>query len=206
MGHSYRLLGLSIVLVVLFASNAVAAAATTTQLVGPIGRHFRLRRSLHVAGPTVAATCSPGSETIGAAYRCFAGHSIYDPCWPGRDRSGFVRFYCLLRPWDRDVRRLFVSDFEIVPASLRAERQSPWGIQLASGQRCVASPGANDSVEGVGVLWWCSNTLSLLADLDRSTDPWTVTEVERSEALGTYTSLGRQQIGRAWFGKRAATP
>ena len=195
----------TVALILLAGSAAGAPEGTATQTVTPIGRNFHLKKRLHVRGPTASAECIAGSSTVGVAYRCFAGHRIYDPCWPGRNRAGFIRFYCLLRPWDHTVKRLSVDTFQVLPHSVHAGRTTPWGIRLYNGRRCVLSPGANDQVEGVPILWWCSEKVSLLADLDQSTRMWTITAV-RHDAQWNYTSLGRQQITKAWYGKRARTP
>jgi hypothetical protein len=196
---------LTLAFVLTIGGAAEARMETETQSVTPIGHRFHLKKRLHIRGATVSAECIPGSSTVGVAYRCFAGHRIYDPCWPGRNRAGFVRFYCLLRPWDHAVKRLSVDTFQILPHSAHASRTAPWGIRLTNGQRCVLSPGANDQVEGVPILWSCSGRVSLLADIDRSTRLWTITAV-RHDAQWNYTSLGRQHITKAWYGKRARTP
>jgi hypothetical protein len=184
------------------------AHKTKVRTVGPIGPSFHLRQDLRVRGRAHEAICGAGSSVVGAAYRCIdqGRHFVLDPCYPGWSKKGSIRFYCLLRPWERKVEELLVSDWESLPPSIKPNREVPWALQTTTGHRCVYSSGSHDAVNGVPVWWNCKRDYALLGDLDRSHGRWEATLVRYHSDTGTYEILGAQKIKTAWFGKRARNP
>jgi hypothetical protein len=173
-----------------------AALTATRQVhvspVGPDGspvRGFRTMRTASHAG------CEPGSEAIGRAYRCFAGNFLYDPCWA--ERGGTPAVLCLAFPWSvTDIRLTLSTPLSSIPAT--AAPAEPWGLELASRQRCVLLQGAHSVFAGRVIDYYCSPRLSLLRGLVESSAVWraaSVIVVAGKQALGPS-----EQVKTAWYG------
>ena len=65
---------------------------------------------------------------------------------------------------------------------------SPWAIQLANGSRCVGSAGANSSVGGVGMLYYCLPSTALTSTVDETNEPWSV-QFDPSSTASVLTSM-----------------
>ncbi len=130
------------------------AAPTRRLHVSPVTSAGIAVRGYRVTSRASGASCEPGSEAIGQAYRCFAGNAVYDPCWPAKTASPTV--LCVADPWLRTAAELKVSSaLGAIPATGPSAGE-PWGVQLASGQRCVLAQGAHNEFSGQVVDYYCT--------------------------------------------------
>lgn len=175
-------------------------AAPTRQVhVSPVTSAGVAVPGYRVTSRASGASCSPGSEAIGQAYRCFAGNAVYDPCWPAKTSSPTV--LCVADPWLRTAAELKVSSaLGAIPAT-GTNASEPWGVQLVSGQRCVLAQGAHNEFSGQVVDYYCTPGLALLRGLNRKPATWT--------AHSVLTKAGKlavgpvEQIQIAWYGSPA---
>lgn len=144
------------------------------------------------------ASCSAGSEAIGKAYRCFAGNTVYDPCWA--EKASTPTVLCVADPWLRTEAQLRVSAplTPIPSAEGGAGIGEPWGLQLANGQRCVLAQGAHSLFDGKVIDYFCSDTLFLLRGLDMAAHTWTARSVV--DKSGTLSAGPSEKIDIAWYG------
>jgi hypothetical protein len=140
-------------------------------------------------------------------YRCIHGNWIEDPCW--RDsKSQRPAVVCLNAPWDHDVLRLSLkANPRPSEATVNALAHGPWGIELMTGERCIAAQGAHDSVSGKGggsvIDYFCAGKLSLVRGIDRHRALWTIRAARYNghhPPRAPYTMLGRVPIKTVWFG------
>jgi hypothetical protein len=179
-------------------STARPGALTATRQVhvspvGPDGSPVRGYRTTVTAG---RAGCEPGSEAIGQAYRCFAGHFLYDPCWAAKASTPTV--LCLAFPWSVTDIRLTVSA-PLSPIPPVGPISEPWGVELAGGQRCVVIQGAHSTFDGRVIDYYCNARLSLLRGLAKTGPVWRAASV-----IGTsgHQAAGPvREIRIAWFGR-----
>jgi hypothetical protein len=150
------------------------------------------------------ASCSPGSEAIGKAYRCFAGNTVYDPCWA--EKAATPTALCVGDPWLHTETELHVNAplAPIPSAESGATAGEPWGVQLSGGQRCVLAQGAHSQFDGKVIDYFCSDTLFLLRGLDRTGHIWTARSV--LDKSGTLTAGPTEKIDVAWYGVPARYP
>lgn len=157
------------------------------------------RVTSHAAG----ASCEPGSEAIGQAYRCFAGNGVYDPCWA--EKAAAPTVLCVADPWLRTAAQLRVSSpLSPIPGEGGAstgQADQPWGVQLTSGQRCVLAQGAHNAFNGQVIDYYCTSRLSLLRGLDRTPATWTARSVVAKS--GQLASGPAEKIAIAWYGTPA---
>jgi hypothetical protein len=157
-----------------------ASEVSTTQVVvgvTPFAADGKLRDGVRVAARD-SGVCEPSSEAFsGAVYRCFSAHRVLDPCWRSQraSKKPFV-VVCMLRPWENSVVQLTLSKDPGRATGSPTTQERPWGIELASGQRCIEVQGAHDTVNhkarGVVIDYSCGGTLVLLRGVDRSSE-WT---------------------------------
>jgi hypothetical protein len=125
---------------------------------------------------TLNGTCEPGSDAVSNApvYRCFARNGIYDPCWAVASSQTPTASVACWGPWSTTV-------IEIVTPGLPASPYEatnldyPWGVQLTSGQQCIAMQGAHGEADGQAINYGCGTTiggLQLLGTPDRSAPLW----------------------------------
>jgi hypothetical protein len=176
--------------------SAPAALTATRQVqVSPVSADGSPVRGFRTTHTVAGASCEPGSEAIGQAYRCVAGNSLYDPCWATRSAAPTV--LCLPFPWSVTGIRLEVSaPLGAIPAE--SGTNEPWGVELAAGQRCVLLQGAHSVFAGRVIDYYCNAQLSLLRGLTRTAPVWraaSVTGAAGNQALGPS-----EQIKIAWFG------
>jgi hypothetical protein len=151
------------------------------------------RVTAHAAG----ASCEPGSEAVGQAYRCFAGNFVYDPCWGVK--AGRPAVLCVAGPWQRTAAELTVSSpLTAIPAQGAAAGE-PWGVQLDGGQRCLLVQGAHSDFDGHVIDYACPGNLALLRGLDRRTDVWTARSVLTKS--GKPAAGPAEKIAIAWYGR-----
>ena len=127
---------------VVLAGCGAGEAATSVVYVAPVDANGDPVEGLAITR-TVHGHCEPGSDSVpGPTYRCFFGNYIADPCWVDATTPGSV--LCMTQPWAKTAIRLFGSileySFEPVPKRLNY----PWGVELSTGERCVALQGAHD--------------------------------------------------------------
>jgi hypothetical protein len=179
--------------------RAHAAAATQVVRLRPVDAHGHLRAGYTITHRHGRAHCVLGSEAIGAAYRCFAGDAIFDPCWvqAGADHSHVI---CLGLPWTHDVFRVHVTRGydNSVPAT---RAHYPWGLRLTRGTRCARVQGATGRVHGRPVTYFCPHSkLMLLGEPNRSKPQWTI-RTARPTHDGLDQPSGRKAISKAFFGR-----
>jgi hypothetical protein len=176
--------------------SAPAALTATRQVhVSPVGADGSLVRGFRMTQTVADASCEAGSEAIGRAYRCFAGNSLYDPCWAARAAAPTV--LCLPFPWSVSYIRLEVgAPLSAIPAE--PGTNEPWGVELATGQRCVLLQGAHSLFAGRVIDYYCNAGLSLLRGFSKTAPVWRVASV--TGAAGKQAHGPREQIRIAWFG------
>jgi hypothetical protein len=143
------------------------------------------------------ASCEPGSEAVGQAYRCFAANFVYDPCWA--EKAAAPTVLCAAEPWLHTAARLTVSSPLTAIPALGAVAGEPWGVQLATGRRCLLVQGAHGDFEGQVIDYACAGGLSLLRGLDRSQAAWTARSV--LDRGGSLSRGPAEHIEIAWYGK-----
>lgn len=188
------------------AARAATASATTIVRVRPVSRAGVRLPGFSVTRTYRRASCVAGSEAIGAAYRCFAGNIVADPCWVQHDRH-FVT--CLARPWDHSVIRLHVTKgYSGGPPGPPAGRSHPWGVRTSTvasagahgrALRCLRSQGATGSVGGKPITYVCGRHYGLAGRIDRSSPLWSA-ELVRQVGSG-FVPGGTVMLPTAWFGK-----
>ena len=176
---------------------APAALTATRQVhVSPVSADGSPVRGFRTTQTVSGASCEAGSEAIGRAYRCIAGNSLFDPCWAARAAAPTV--LCLPFPWSvTDVRLEVGAPLSAIPAEPGSNE--PWGVELATGQRCVLLQGAHSLFAGRVIDYYCNAGLSLLRGLSRAAPVWraaSVTGAAGKQALGPS-----EQIKIAWFGR-----
>lgn len=75
---------------------------------------------------------------------------------------------------------------------------SPWAVQLTTGQRCIAGQGSHDSYEGRVIDYSCDGPagLALLRGIDRNGATWTATAVAGSSGGRSKSTVS---VSVAWF-------
>lgn len=187
-------------------SSSMAAAATATRIVArvtPFAADGSLRGGLHVAARGTG-TCEPGSDALSSAvYRCFSSNRVLDPCWRDHRRAKPVVVVCLLTPWAKSVVELTLNANRGSTTGTSTTRGEPWGIELTTGQLCIALQGAHDTVNhrggGIPIDYSCGGTLVLLRGVDRSSSTWTI-RAARTRSPQPDVIVGSRTIKVAWFG------
>lgn len=180
-------------------SSAPGFTVSTTAVVkvAPVDQDGRLAGGFEVIETVEGASCRLGSSRVSGAESCSAGEFIYDPCWEETGTQAAV--VCMTVPWSSDVYRLLVDEGG---AGESAEPyEMPWGIELASGLRCLISTGAHSNVGDEVIDYYCGEheEIVLLRDtLNRSSTVWTIGAAAGSGE--SYTRTHDQQIVAAWFG------
>lgn len=175
--------------------SAGASQQTEVVRVRPVSSGGIAAAGYRTTSTAADASCEPGSEAIGQAYRCFAGNTVYDPCWA--EKAATATVLCLADPWSDAVARLTVSS-GLAPIPNEGGIGEPWGLQLVTGQRCLLVQGAHQVFRGRVVDYYCGPTLSLLRGLTKSSRPWTAHSVLTKS--GQLTSGSDLKIAIAWFG------
>jgi hypothetical protein len=180
--------------------HSSAGAATRQVRLSPVNGTGAPAAGFRVASTAAKATCEAGSEAIGQAYRCFAGNAIYDPCWAEKAATPIV--LCLPYPWARtDVRLLVRGPLGALPSEGGSPGTGePWGVQLASGQRCLLAQGAHTEFAGRVIDYYCSTRFWLLRGLSERSAVWRAGSVIASKS-GKLTRGPEQAITIAWFGR-----
>lgn len=180
-------------------TSASGLSATKVIYVAPVNQSGQLLSTLRIS-LDVDGHCEPGSDSVpGPTYRCFEANSILDPCWADRSHAGSV--LCMQEPWSETVvqldtgHRLPASNYP-VPKSL----SYPWGVELATGEECLAAQGAHDMFRGRVVDYSCGHRfhLVLLRGMHQSREPWSY-----DSAIWTgenYVTGPSETVKIAWYG------
>lgn len=179
---------------------ALPKPATTRVEAGPVTSTGAVRPGLTVKATLGGATCTAASEAVGAGYRCFADHGVYDPCWAETTNPSRPSVLCLLAPWARKVTRLLSAQpLEPLPPGDPGFDAFPWGLTLADGNQCVLAQGAHDQFNGRVVDYTCDRRVYVLRGLDRRQALW---RAQTARNTGTGYSRGPTvTITRAWYGQ-----
>lgn len=93
-----------------------------------------------------------------AAYRCFSGNKILDPCFvsphPSHPKSPKT-VACLADPWSKAV--VLHLTAPLPKGKPVAGPSRPWAFELDNGLRCVTSTGTVPYVAGYSLLYQCAN-------------------------------------------------
>lgn len=173
--------------------------ATNVILVRPVDGHSHLARGYTIT-KTVSGDCQPGSEVVDGAYRCFGTDNlVYDPCWADLDHPSQPGVVCLIQPWSTTVVRMLLGGPPDAPVGSGGDPTSepPWGVQLSTGQRCLAVQGSHDSFGDQPVDYGCDGDLVLLRGFDEHGATWTV---HTAHDNGGYTAGPVASVTAAWFG------
>lgn len=194
-------------------ATAVGAAAGRTEVVTdvtPFSRTGQLRPGARVAR-VERGTCWPGSDVLwNNVYRCISRNAIMDPCW--RDfRASRPSAICMLEPWSHSATRLNLKAAPPPTSGRPNLKAEPWGIETASGARCLAAQGAHDSYvpkhgRPAVVDYYCGwgirkGELVLLRGIDRKHPAWTIRSARYTGKFPwDYKWAGHRAIRIAWFG------
>lgn len=111
-----------------------------------------------IATPKYGGDCWTGSSVVHGAFRCSAGHLIYDPCFadPGHeDTVVYAR-----DPFSTHVIRLRADRMN---GSYSARRGAVWAVRLASSVKCTFLQGAsNVDKAGRRLNYGCSDPRTVL--------------------------------------------
>lgn len=190
-----------LVLANVLAACGSSTATTATRLVriSPVTATGTPAGGFRVATTAAGATCEPGSEAIGQAYRCFAGNAIYDPCWG--EQAAAPTVVCLPYPWSRTEVVLRVrAALGPIPSQGGPGLGEPWGLELATGQRCLLAQGAHTEFAGRVIDFYCSAKFWLLRGLTEHSLVWRAASVVIS-ASGKQSRGPTEAILIAWFGR-----
>lgn len=176
-------------------SGEQASQRTKIVDVSPVTSGDTVAAGYRTTSTATGATCEPGSEAIGQAYRCFAGNTVYDPCWSLRARTPTV--LCLPAPWSHGAARLSVSS-PLAAIPNEGGIGEPWGVQLRDGKRCLLAQGAHAEFGGTVIDFYCGASLSLLRGLSKSGGSWTGRSV--IDKSGHMSAGPDEVIAIAWFG------
>jgi hypothetical protein len=182
------------------------SAATKVVKVAAVSKSGAVRDGLQVTDESKAASCSTGSNAVldGAAYRCFAGNGVYDPCWAQTAGGRSDEVLCLLRPWDTTVIRLRSDGPLPLPGSSKVDLAYPFGLELTSGERCVVYQGSRSAFGERPVDYQCdSGKFEVLRGISRNKALWKVDTVKymKSGSRSRYENAGSKLVKTAWYGE-----
>jgi hypothetical protein len=178
---------------------SASAAPTVVSRVRPVDAHGNLLGTYRSIRSRGGARCSSGSDAVGAgAYRCIAGHTVYDPCWVSANRA-YV--YCLSAPWSFEVVQLHVTrGYNNVGFSSHLSK-TPWGLQLSNGQQCKGVQGSTSTVSGKRIGYRCQRVkYVLVGQIDKHHRAWRIRKAVRTSG-GHYKLDGWVAITNAWLGR-----
>ncbi len=179
-------LALAVALTLLTATSASAAPARggrpiNVNIVNPFP-DGSLKPRLRVVR-SARGSCFTGSVADPSrpdAWRCTAGNLILDPCI-GTGR----KLACFFAPWDNRIVLLHLT--RRLPLAQGNKDQSPegnpWGVELASHERCTVETGAEGIVGGKPITYNCVHRGVILGQIDQ-----------------------RHPIWRAWFKREVDSP
>lgn len=167
------------------AAPATGGRPTNVNIVEPFQPDGSLKPRLRVVR-SARGSCFTGSVADPSrpdAWRCTVGNLILDPCI-GSAQSG-RRLACFSAPWDNRIILLHLT--RRLPLGQGNKDQSPegnpWGVELASRERCALETGAEGIVGGKPVTYNCVHRGVILGQIDQ-----------------------RHPIWRAWFKREIDSP
>jgi hypothetical protein len=153
--------------------------------------------------------CNSGSDSAGNLYRCSVGHWIYDPCWRDDENPSSPAVLCQAQPWDTGVIRIRLGDRGLDPVLGKPRDPgsgAPWGLQLASGERCVAVQGAHEVADsGRAIDYYCltragkPDRRALMRGFDRSQPRWRVTSTTYEDRRGRLEPGPAIGVVKVWY-------
>jgi hypothetical protein len=193
-------------MVAVLAGCSNAYAATRTIYVAPVDANGDQVEGLTVAR-TVHGECHPGSDSVpGPTYRCFFGNFIQDPCWVDVAVAGSV--LCMTQPWTNTAVRVYVNELEPSTESVPTNLSYPWGVELTTGEKCIAFQGAHDEYQGRVVDYGCDGAYLhggrvLLRGMHRSHPLWSFDSAWWTGRK--YQPRHRVGVRVAWYGGPSPT-
>jgi hypothetical protein len=180
------------------------APATRVVSVTPESATDTLKPGYSVGFHRAGVTCE-GSEVLPGDYRCGGSLGVFDPCWADATTT-LPAVSCLFQPWSHDVFRLELTQPLGAP-NATGTAVYVWGMQLSSGQRCLAFQGAHGSFDGQPINYYCPSdpALSLLGRPDARHPTWRIRELN-SDARGDQRYGPSVAIAIAWFGLPSPLP
>jgi hypothetical protein len=175
--------------------------------VAPVDSAYQPVPGIVVQSRGVAEECGAGSDSVGNAYRCFSGNGVYDPCWTDSS-SAVPAVLCQGRPWEKRAYRFTLAQGGLQPfygPPLHIGTYEPWGVELTTGERCVASQGAHDSFGRRVVDYYCEgkgggrDDRVLLRGIHRSHGRWRIDSATYNAKRGKYKSGPTVGIATAWY-------
>ena len=159
------------------------------------------------AGLTVTANVSGvcGSESLIAsgrpdAWDCLGDdNQVYDPCFENpfapmssADTPGEVA--CMTSPFTNEAVLLTLDaplnrDKEVAPGNEAESWSLPWGLELASGERCLLLANIEVVLAGEAVHYECADGGTILGVVDRSQPLWTVIYLADGEMVTTLADV-----------------
>jgi hypothetical protein len=180
------------------------APPTQVVSVSPETAADTLKPSYNVQFHRAGASCEDRSDVLPGDYRCGGALGVFDPCWADATTT-LPAVSCLFQPWSHEVYRLVLTTPLAAPNPVGAVYV--WGMQLTSGQRCLAFQGAHGSFDGEPINYYCpqDSALSLAGRPDATRAAWRIREVY-TDAQG-HERFGRSEtIAVAWFGLPSPLP
>jgi len=198
-----RLAALLVVFAVVASGYATAgppASTTTTTLhkYSPFTADS-IARGIHItrAAPGYCWTNS-SADRAGAAFRCFVGNVIHDPCFANFALTPVTYVVCPLYHPGSSVLRINLT--RKLPQGSRTGDPNPmdyppWAVKTTSGKWCERLTGATGSVVGLGVSYGCEGGGLLLGEPRRGTPLWSASYAGGYKA----TRYHRITLGSAWW-------
>jgi hypothetical protein len=109
----------------------------------------------------------------------------------------------MTQPWSTTVVRIYVSELEPSTEPVPTNLNYPWGVELTTGEKCVAFQGAHDVYRGRVVDYGCNGAYShrgrvLLRRMYRSQPSWSFDSAWWTGSK--YQPRKRVQVRVAWYG------
>jgi hypothetical protein len=153
-------------------TTTAAPAQTAVETYTPWTAAGTLASGIQVSS-TVQGSCFTSSisvETSGV-YRCMSGNNLYDPCFTGSADSG--QLACAASPWAAVTVLDAAGSLPSGGAPEALSPARPWAVQLANGAQCIVGDGANSTVGGVTLQYYCAGTAAT-GSVSETSQPWTV--------------------------------
>jgi hypothetical protein len=192
------------------APGAGGGASTQVIQTAPVDAGYQPIAGLRVENRGVAQGCGAGSDSVGNAYRCISGHGIYDPCWTDGADPSTPAVICQIRPWEKRAFRFTLAQRGLEPfygPPLQIGTYEPWGVELTTGERCLALQGAHGALPGshriIDYACWNKggkpDDRLLLRGVDRSHPRWRIDSATYSRKRQRYRLGPKLGIVTAWY-------
>jgi hypothetical protein len=185
--------------------------ATQVLYAAPVSADGQLIAGLHISG-RVDGSCEAGVNNVGtqtAVYnQCTTGTNIFYNCWTAEHSVlPTSAVLCMDIPWDKSAVEIQTSGLppvQDIPGNLAPDTalealKEPWGVQLTTGQKCVAFDGSPDRFQGAIVRYNCGFNLWLLNNAILSSPQWTFSTAIYKPKTSSYKSGPRVSVRIAWF-------